>query len=120
MRKSLKFLAVTLVVMSLGLSSVIADDQPASAGVVNINTADAAQLALLPGIGLKAGARIVAYREEHGPFQKATDLMQVKGVGDKTFARISSYIVVEGKTTLTTEVRSPRKPRSKKASNPAQ
>lgn len=116
MRKSLKFLAVTFVVMSL-VPVVFAEE--AKPGVVNINTAEAAQFALLPRLGIKAGERIVAYRKEHGPFQKTTDLMQVKGVGDKTFALISPYLVVEGETTLTSAVASPSRPRAKKGSGKA-
>jgi hypothetical protein len=42
--------------------------------------------------------------------------MSVKGFGDKTFERLSAYVTIEGKTTLTSKVRSPRKPRSAKAS----
>lgn len=123
MRKSLNFLAVTILVISFAPAAVFADEPSAAsqqAAVVNINTADAAQFALLPQIGLKSGQRIVAYRDEHGPFQKATDLMQVKGIGDKIFALISPYLVVEGNTTLVSEVRSPGRPRAKKSSNTAQ
>jgi hypothetical protein len=41
--------------------------------------------------------------------------MQVKGFGDKRFERLSPYISVSGKTTLTSKVKSPRKPRAKAA-----
>ncbi|HEY8180984.1 MAG TPA: hypothetical protein VII32_02005, partial [Thermoanaerobaculia bacterium] len=51
-----------------------------------------------------------------GRFAKPTDIMQVKGFGDKSYERLSSYIAVEGQSTLTEKVRSPRKPRSSKAS----
>ncbi|HEX8151927.1 MAG TPA: helix-hairpin-helix domain-containing protein [Thermoanaerobaculia bacterium] len=59
---------------------------PAVSGVVNINTAEAAQLALLPRVGPKAAQRIVEYRKEHGPFRKTSDLMQVKGIGLLTWS----------------------------------
>ena len=100
-------------------SVAVADEAPAgapapsSAGVVNINTADAAQLALLPRVGEKAAERIIEYRTEHGPFKKAADLMQVKGIGAKTFELMSPYLSVSGSTTLSTKVKSPRKPRAK-------
>jgi len=42
--------------------------------------------------------------------------MQVKGFGNKSFERLSAYIVIEGKTTLSEKIRSPRKPGSSKAS----
>ena len=112
MRKS-PILALALVVISICGAVFAADAEPK--GVVNINTADASQLQLLPGIGAKAAQQIVDYRTEHGAFAKATDLMQVKGFGDKRFERLSPYISVDGKTTLTSKVKSPRKPRAKAA-----
>lgn len=115
MRKSLTLFAVTLLVLATLTTSVMAADAvPArhEAGVININTADAAQFALLPRVGVKAGERIVAYREKNGPFKKTTDLMQVKGIGDKTFELLNTYLVVEGKTTLAADQKSPRQPRA--------
>ena len=119
MRKSLNII-MALVLMTLSVASYAADAEPANASsaqqVVNINTADVAQLTLLPRVGEKAAQRIVDYRKEHGPFRKATDLMQVKGIGAKTFERLSPYIALEGKTTLSSKVRSPRtKPSTKPA-----
>ena len=122
MRKSLYVLIVTLVALAMSAPVMAAGAEPAggsSAGVVNINTADAAQLALLPLIGEKAAQRIVEYRTQHGPFRKAADLMQVKGVGAKTFERLSPYVTVEGKSTLAEKVRGPRKPRAKKPTTTA-
>jgi competence protein ComEA len=117
MRKSLHILALTLIVLTFA-TSAFADAEPAGdaspAGVVNINTADAAQLSLLPRVGEKAAARIIEYRTEHGPFKKATELMQVKGIGAKTFENLSAYITVEGKTTLSSKIKSPRKPHATK------
>lgn len=84
----------------------------ADTGVVNINTADAAQLSMLPRVGAKAAQQIVDYRKEHGAFHKTTDLMQVKGFGQKRFEKLNQYLTVDGKTTLTAKVASPRKPRS--------
>ena len=106
MRKSHSIvLAVLLALVALGAA---AEDV---AGVVNINTATAEQIAFLPGIGPKTAERIVAFRQEKGGFKKPTDLMQVKGIGDKTFERISPYLTTEGKTTLAAAIRTPRKPK---------
>jgi competence protein ComEA len=117
MRKSLHILIMLAAIASLSATALAADAPAATAsGVVNINTADASQLALLPRVGLKAAQRVIDYRSEHGAFKKTTDLMQVKGFGDKTFERLSSYLTVEGKTTLSEKIRSPRKPRASKAS----
>jgi competence ComEA-like helix-hairpin-helix protein len=82
----------------------------APAGKVNINSADAEQLALLPRVGPSIAERIVDHREENGPFAALEDLMLVRGVGEKTFERMEPYLTLEGDTTLTEKVRSPRQP----------
>ena len=81
MRKS-HCIFLSLIIASMCASAFAADvPNSAPAGVININTAEASQLSLLPRVGLKAAQRIVDYRTQHGPFHKATDLMQVKGFG---------------------------------------
>ena len=62
--------------------------------LVNINTADAAELEKLPGIGAAKAAAILAYRQEHGPFEKPEDLMRVPGIKEATFARLKAYVTV--------------------------
>lgn len=105
MRKSHSILFGVLLTL---IASVALAHSDAPAGVVNINSAEASELALLPGIGPATAAKIIAWREENGPFKKATDLMQVKGIGDNTFERLSKHVVLEGKTTLSSDVPSPR------------
>lgn len=117
MRKSLHIFTLALVLAAISTMAVA--EPAAPAGVVNINTADVAQLSLLPRVGEKAAERIIAYRTEHGPFKKTSDLMQVKGFGAKTFENLSQYITVDGKTTLVGKIRSPRKPRTMKPANTA-
>jgi len=63
---------------------------------VNLNTATVTELMQLPRVGPKTAQRIIAFRQEHGPFQRAEDLMQVKGIGEKTFRRLQPYITVAG------------------------
>ncbi len=82
--------------------------------MVNINTADTSQLMLLPRVGAKAAQSIVDFRKAHGSFQKTTDLMQVKGFGEKRFQALSPYLTVDGKSTLNGKVSIPRGPRSAK------
>jgi len=62
--------------------------------MVNLNTASAEELTSLPGIGEVLAARIVAYREEHGPFQTLDDLMQVSGIGSKVVEEIRDLVTV--------------------------
>lgn len=124
MRKShLIVLSVILIatISSAALAAVPQIPGATATGVVNINTADVTQLALLPRVGAKAAQRIADYRKEHGNFRKTSDLMQVKGFGEKSFERLSSWLTVDGKTTLTAKVHTisnrPRKS-SKKSSSP--
>lgn len=76
----------------------------AGAGVVNINEASIDQLMLLPRVGPTVASRIVEFREQNGRFKQATDLLLVKGIGDKTFALIEPYVAVSGETTLKEKV----------------
>ena len=62
---------------------------------ININTASAEELAQLKGIGPSHAAKIVAYREKNGPFKMPEDLMQVSGIGQKTFDTNQELIIVE-------------------------
>ena len=76
----------------------------AADGVVNINEASATQLAQLPRVGPALAGRILEFREENGKFEATQDLMLVRGIGEKTFQLMESYVVVEGKTTLNEKV----------------
>jgi competence protein ComEA len=60
---------------------------------VDLNTADWPELALLPGVGRTLAQRIVASRELDGPFQRPEDLRRVKGIGPKTLARMTPYLL---------------------------
>jgi competence protein ComEA len=58
----------------------------------SINTATAAQLRTLPGIGPKLAKRILKDREENGPFHKISDLTRIKGIGARSWRRLSPFI----------------------------
>lgn len=62
---------------------------------LNINTATATEIEKLPGIGKKSAAAIVAYRTEKGNFKSSKELLKVKGVGDKSLAKIKDLIRFE-------------------------
>jgi comEA protein len=62
---------------------------------ININSAYAADLQLLPGIGEVIAERIIEYREQKGVFKRADDIKKIKGIGDKKFEKIKDYITVE-------------------------
>ena len=65
-----------------------------SASPVNLNTATQTQLETLPGVGAKAAQRIIEYRQKNGGFKKIEDLMNVKGVGEKSFLKLKPLITV--------------------------
>ncbi|HEV7672798.1 MAG TPA: helix-hairpin-helix domain-containing protein [Thermoanaerobaculia bacterium] len=81
---------------------------PEAKKVVNINTADGTQLALLPRVGPSVAQRIVEHRKANGAFKKVEDLMLVKGIGEKTFALIRPYLATSGETTLKEKVKAAR------------
>jgi competence protein ComEA len=66
----------------------------APAPVVNINSAPAAQLERLPGIGPATAARIIEYRQKNGGFKKIEELMNVRGIGEKAFLKLKSQVTV--------------------------
>lgn len=67
---------------------------PGKAALVNINTADEAQLTGLQGIGPTKAKAITQYRQEHGPFKSVDDLKKVAGIGEKTLAALKPFITV--------------------------
>ncbi len=72
-----------------------APKQTATAGApVNLNTATAEQLATIPGVGPKMAERIIDYRQKNGGFKKVEDLMNVSGVGEKSFLKMKPLITV--------------------------
>jgi competence protein ComEA len=68
--------------------------QASATAPVNLNTADLAQLETLPGIGRVTAERIVEYRERTGGFKKVEDLMNVRGVGEQSFLKLRTLVIV--------------------------
>ena len=94
-----------------GLAGAAAENEaPAAAAkkgaTVNINTASPEQIALLPSVGIKVAQRVIDYRKTKGSFKRVEDLMEVKGIGEKQFLSLKSYLSVTGPTTLTEKVKS--------------
>jgi competence ComEA-like helix-hairpin-helix protein len=58
------------------------------------NTASAAMLQRLPGIGPALAGRIVEHREAHGPFRRPRDVTRVSGIGPRTFERLEPYLYI--------------------------
>lgn len=84
------FLAVLAVAASAVLAlSAIQPDEP-----ININTATVEELTELPRIGEVTATRIVKWREENGPFASTDELMNVQGIGERTYERIRPHVTV--------------------------
>jgi competence protein ComEA len=99
---------VTAFFIILGVSSFAAAEKEvapakkacAVEGKININTATAKQLTLLPGIGKKTAEIIIEHRTQNGNFVAVDDLLKVKGIGKKTLEKMKSCLAVDGETTL--------------------
>ncbi|MBU0687198.1 MAG: helix-hairpin-helix domain-containing protein [Candidatus Margulisbacteria bacterium] len=64
-------------------------------GKINVNVATASELLKVKGIGEKMAADIMAYRKEHGKFSSLTDLQKVKGIGAGKLSKIKEYIIAQ-------------------------
>ena len=91
--------AATLTVPVLSPHDLLAHEPPARTtserpAPLNLNAATEAQLEALPGIGPATASRIVEYRKKNGGFKKVEDLMNVKGIGEKSFLKLKALIAV--------------------------
>jgi len=105
---------VAVAVAALAMPAVAA---AAPGDKVNINTASAAQLELLPRVGPSIAQRILDYREDNGGFDATEDLMLVRGIGEKTYDGMADYLTVEGETTLTEKVATARKEKDEESAD---
>lgn len=97
---------VLAIFASAALASAAGGESPT--GVVNINTANAEQLQLLPRVGPALAGRIIDFRETNGPFRSVDEIVAVKGIGERSFAKLEPYLTTKGETTLSEKVKSPR------------
>ena len=99
-RRSVKFLgavltfAIAALALAPGAARGAAPTAPATGERVNINTAGVDELVTLPGIGKAYAERIVEYRQKNGPFKKVEDIINVRGIGEKTFERIKDRLTI--------------------------
>ena len=68
--------------------------QGAAIEPVDLNQASAAQLESLPGVGQVTAERIIEYRQENGGFKKIEELMNVRGIGERSFLRLRPLVTV--------------------------
>lgn len=105
--KGIKIVFATLMLAFAGLSQAVevtpvkpqgaATEQAAASASdrINLNTADASQLQELKGVGPKTAESIIQWRDANGPFTSVDQLLAIKGIGEKTLAKMQSQLTVQ-------------------------
>lgn len=91
--KSVMAALVSAALLSFGMGVAQSDDSQAESRV-DINRAGVEELVRLPGIGETVAKRIIEYREKNGDFKKTEELMNVRGIGEKTYEKIEPMLTV--------------------------
>jgi competence protein ComEA len=101
--RQVSFVLGSFLVLLLALAAPIAaQDKPAAkaktaaapSSPVNLNTATVQQLEALPGVGTRTAQLIVEHRQKNGGFKKVEELMNIKGIGEKSFLKLKPLVTV--------------------------
>ena len=93
--KVLPCLLTTVLLTVPSVHAAAQQPQAASrAAALDLNSASVTELEALPGIGRRTAERIVEHRQKNGGFKKIEELMNVKGIGEKSFLRLKPLITV--------------------------
>jgi len=94
LRRTVAMGLAVLMAAVLASAPAVAATEPASVEKIDLNSATVEQLTSLPGVGPTLAGRIVEYREKAGRFNSVEELMNVKGIGEKNFAKIEPRLKV--------------------------
>ena len=95
MRVALALALALLASCSLAIAALSAPTD----GAVNLNTATADELQLLPGIGAARAQAVIGLRTQRGGFKSVDELKDVKGIGDSALEKLRPFVRLDGKTT---------------------
>ena len=95
-------LGIALMMLTAAVPSpVVAQSKPAkgkaaatASSPLNLNTATAAELQALPGVGANTAKLIIEHRQKNGGFKKIEELMNIKGIGEKSFLKLKPMVTV--------------------------
>jgi competence protein ComEA len=104
MRRFQFVVSLVLVILTVSSSALAMEQEKAASSKspqaqavttpLNLNTATAAQLEKLPGVGARTAQLIVEHRQKNGGFKKVEELMNIKGIGEKSFLKLKPMVTV--------------------------
>jgi len=100
--RQLSFALGSLLVLLVALAAPVSAQEKApakakaaaSSAPINLNTATVQQLEALPGVGTRTAQLIVEHRQKNGGFKKVEELMNIKGIGEKSFLKLKPMVTV--------------------------
>jgi len=94
------FRMIVTIFLGLALHTLaLANQKAGPTRKVNINTATRTELIQIPRIGEKMADRIVEFRKANGSFERVEEIMNVRGMGEKTFLSIKQHLTVGNQQT---------------------